>query len=56
MRFQRLEIPAYGPFTDLSLDLPKGTSDFHLIYGPNEAHKGRMASVVYHSFGQIRDT
>lgn len=25
------------------------------VYGPHEEHKGRMASVAYHSFGQIRD-
>jgi len=26
------------------------------VYGANETHKGRMASVVYHSFHQIRQT
>lgn len=26
------------------------------VYGPHEEHKGRMASVVYHSFGQILET
>ncbi|MFV2068552.1 MAG: ADP-glyceromanno-heptose 6-epimerase [Pirellulales bacterium] len=26
------------------------------VYGPNEDHKGRMASVVYHGFQQIRQT
>ncbi|MCE9544417.1 MAG: ADP-glyceromanno-heptose 6-epimerase [Planctomycetia bacterium] len=26
------------------------------VYGPNESHKGHMASVAYHSFQQIRDT
>jgi ADP-L-glycero-D-manno-heptose 6-epimerase len=29
---------------------------FFNVYGPNEYHKGRMASVVYHTFLQIRDT
>lgn len=29
---------------------------FFNVYGPNEYHKGRMASVVYHGFCQIRDT
>lgn len=24
------------------------------VYGPNEAHKGRMASVIFHSFNQIK--
>ena len=27
---------------------------FFNVYGPNEYHKGRMASVVFHSFNQIR--
>ena len=26
------------------------------VYGPNENHKGRMASVVYHAFNQIKAT
>jgi ADP-L-glycero-D-manno-heptose 6-epimerase len=29
---------------------------FFNVYGPNEYHKGRMASVVFHAFNQIRDT
>lgn len=29
---------------------------FFNVYGPNEYHKGRMASVVMHAFNQIRDT
>lgn len=29
---------------------------FFNVYGPNEYHKGRMASVVMHSFNQIRNT
>jgi ADP-L-glycero-D-manno-heptose 6-epimerase len=28
---------------------------FFNVYGPNEYHKGRMASVIFHSFRQIRD-
>ncbi len=28
---------------------------FFNVYGPNEYHKGGMASVVYHAFGQARD-
>ena len=28
---------------------------FFNIYGPNEYHKGRMASVIFHSFNQIRN-
>ena len=29
---------------------------FFNVFGPNEYHKGRMASVVWHFFRQIRDT
>ncbi|MDX1476847.1 MAG: ADP-glyceromanno-heptose 6-epimerase [Saprospiraceae bacterium] len=29
---------------------------FFNVYGPNEYHKGRMASVVWHTFRQIRET
>jgi ADP-L-glycero-D-manno-heptose 6-epimerase len=29
---------------------------FFNVYGPNEYHKGRMASVIFHAFNQIKDT
>ncbi len=29
---------------------------FFNVFGPNESHKGRMASVIYHAFHQIRET
>ena len=29
---------------------------FFNVYGPNEYHKGRMASVIYHAFNQISGT
>ncbi|MFN5323764.1 MAG: ADP-glyceromanno-heptose 6-epimerase [Bacteroidota bacterium] len=29
---------------------------FFNVYGPNEYHKGRMASVIFHAFRQISDT
>ncbi|MBC7874687.1 MAG: ADP-glyceromanno-heptose 6-epimerase [Ferruginibacter sp.] len=29
---------------------------FFNVYGPNEYHKGRMASMVFHSFNQVRAT
>jgi len=29
---------------------------FFNVYGPNEYHKARMASVIYHSFHQIKNT
>lgn len=29
---------------------------FFNVYGPNEFHKGRMASVIWHTFNQIKNT
>ena len=29
---------------------------FFNVFGPNEYHKGRMASVVYHTYNQIKET
>ncbi len=29
---------------------------FFNVYGPNEYHKGRMASVIFHAFNQIKST
>jgi len=42
MRFDELQIPAFGPFTDFSLSLPREKYDIHLIYGPNEAGKSSL--------------
>jgi uncharacterized protein YhaN len=42
MRLRRLDLVRYGHFTDFVLDLgekPANTSDFHIVYGPNEAGK-----------------
>lgn len=39
MRIDRLDLIAYGPFTDKSLNLSDGNSGLHLIYGDNEAGK-----------------
>ncbi len=29
---------------------------FFNVYGPNEYHKGRMASVIFHTFNQVKET
>jgi uncharacterized protein YhaN len=42
MRVRRLDLTRFGHFTDRSVDLGPavpGGSDFHIIYGPNEAGK-----------------
>ncbi len=39
MKILRLDLQAFGPFTDVSLDLSAGDPGLHVIYGPNEAGK-----------------
>lgn len=39
MRIGALNLMAFGPFTDKTLDFSRGAGDFHLVYGPNEAGK-----------------
>jgi uncharacterized protein YhaN len=39
MRIDRLDLIAYGSFTDKSLNLSEGNAGLHLIYGDNEAGK-----------------
>jgi uncharacterized protein YhaN len=42
MRFARLHIPAFGPFTNLDLIFPAQGGDLHVIYGSNEAGKSSL--------------
>ncbi len=65
------ELPAIlkplNPYGDSKNDFDKWALDqeaapyfwaglkFFNVYGPNEYHKGRMASVVYHAFNQINE-
>lgn len=46
MRIQRLDLLRYGRFTDKLLALPTGKSDFHIIFGPNEAGKSTALSAI----------
>ncbi len=39
MKLARLLLFAFGPFTDKKLDFSTGSSNVHVIYGPNEAGK-----------------
>ena len=39
MKIVRLDLRAFGPFTNVSLNLAGGSEGFHLIYGLNEAGK-----------------
>ncbi|MEX0714234.1 MAG: AAA family ATPase [Pirellulales bacterium] len=42
MKIARLDLRAFGPFTDLVIDLDAGHEGLHIIYGPNEAGKTSM--------------
>ncbi len=46
MRFSELHLERYGRFENYRLHLPAGPSDFHLIYGPNEAGKSTTLAAV----------
>jgi hypothetical protein len=48
MKILRLDLDAFGPFSGESLDFsgPRGTRDFHLIYGPNEAGKSSSLRAI----------
>ena len=46
MRFQRLHIPAFGPFTNLELSFPSTTHDLHVIFGENEAGKSSLLRAI----------
>ena len=46
MRFEAIHLPAYGPFTDASLDLRDGTGKLEVVYGPNEAGKSSLLRAI----------
>ena len=47
MRFRRLSLDAYGPFTGTTLDLSRVKGNgLHLIYGPNEAGKSSALRAI----------
>ncbi|WP_152052777.1 ATP-binding protein [Tautonia marina] len=50
MRLRRLDLLAFGPFTDLSLDLSAGSFGLHLIHGPNEAGKSSTLRAIHNLF------
>jgi len=53
MRIRRLELKAFGPFTDRVLDFDGDASGLHIVYGPNEAGKSstlRALSALFYGF------
>ena len=46
MILERLELKAFGKFTDVSIDLSAGPKRFHLLYGPNESGKSTSLRAI----------
>ena len=46
MRFQRLQVPAFGPFTNLDLAFSDQPIDLHIVYGANEAGKSSLLRAI----------
>ena len=46
MRLQRLQVPAFGPFTHLDFQFPEQSCDLHVIYGANEAGKSSLLRAI----------
>ena len=46
MKLLTLDLLAYGPFTDASLDFASGGQNLHIVYGPNEAGKSSALRAI----------
>ncbi|KAA5543229.1 AAA family ATPase [Roseiconus nitratireducens] len=46
MIIERLDLRAFGRFTDVSLDLSAAPHRFHLVYGPNESGKSTCLRAI----------
>lgn len=59
MRFLDLQLRAYGPFSNRTLNLSKGNYGLHLVYGANEAGKSSalraLRALLYGIPGQTSD-
>ena len=46
MRIERLNLIAYGRFSDVSLDMSAGPRRLHIVYGPNESGKSTSLRAI----------
>jgi uncharacterized protein YhaN len=46
MHFERIDLKAFGRFTDQSIDLSAGPHRFHLVYGRNESGKSTTMRAI----------
>jgi len=49
VRIDRLDLIAFGPFTDQVLDLAEGREGFHMVFGANEAGKSAALRAIRHA-------
>ncbi len=50
MRIDRLDLRAFGPFTNQVIDLTQGHEGFHIVYGRNEAGKSSALRAITQLF------
>lgn len=50
MRIESIELLRYGHFTDHTLRFPRRETDFHLVYGDNEAGKSTLRQAFHDLF------
>jgi uncharacterized protein YhaN len=48
MKICEIRLIAFGPFTDVRIDLSEGKEGLHIIYGPNEAGKSSALRALRH--------
>jgi len=48
VKIRSIRLAAYGPFTDVTIELPDTGSDFHMLFGPNEAGKSSALKAIRH--------
>jgi len=53
MKFLKIVLPAWGPFTDKVIDLTPQAQGVHLIYGDNEAGKTSCLRAIHNMFYRI---
>jgi len=46
MIIERIDLKAYGQFTDVALDLSADSHAFHIVYGPNESGKSTSLRAI----------
>lgn len=57
MRIRRIELAAFGKFSDASIDFGPRDQRVHLVYGPNEAGKSTLLRAIWAFFyGDLRKT